>query len=467
MGVFVFLYLFGQIISLVVILYLIQKRREPQAIVAWSLSFLLFPYLGPFLYFLFGEGRVERKARKRKEKKEGVFYVEPKGPVVAPSSLLGVLSDRLLDGVVPYPFRPGNKVILYDRGEDWFQRFFTAIRSARESIYLEFYSIEGDETGKEFLSLLRKKAEEGVKVYLIYDHIGSLLFHRKYIRTLEGWGVRVSPFSPVGLFRRMFSLNFRTHRKIGVVDHTHAFTGGMNIGNVYRTNRMGRYEWYDLGVEVFGPVVGDIERVFLEDWRLATGEFLPRFSYPEEESEGTTVRVVPSGPEMDFNPLYHLLLALFSHAKKSVTFLTPYFIPTPPLLTLLQNLSLRGVHITPVFPSIGDHLLVQKAGESYFRDLLDFGIPVFLYEPGFLHGKLLLVDQEVAVVGTPNLDIRSLTYNFELSLILVEREDIEKVQQIIGDVLSRSFMYPLMEYYSKSIGERLFRGFSRVISPLF
>jgi len=128
---------------------------------------------------------------------------------------------------------------------------------------------------------------------------------------------------------------------------------------------------------------------------------------------------------------------------------------------------LRGVHITPVFPSIGDHLLVQKAGESYFRDLLDFGIPVFLYEPGFLHGKLLLVDQEVAVVGTPNLDIRSLTYNFELSLILVEREDIEKVQQIIGDVLSRSVMYPLMEYYSKSIGERLFRGFSRVISPLF
>ncbi|MEM4406516.1 MAG: phospholipase D-like domain-containing protein [Candidatus Methanomethylicaceae archaeon] len=461
-----FLELSGLLLALGMTLYLIGKRKEPQTILAWSLSFFLFPFLGPLLYLLFGETRMEKYVRTRRSPTY-IYYPEETGPRYIPDHPLHYYASRVVLATQGFPPRPGNALKLYTNGEAFFTRMYGAFAEARTSIHVMFYLIRDDATGREFLEILEQKAREGVKVRLLYDYWGSLGFHFSRLRREFKGKILMAPFLPLVPWKPTLNLNFRNHRKIAVVDHTLAFTGGINIADEYRVGIWEGVPWHDLGVEVQGPAVRDLEQIFAEDWLFSTGEALELKDFPPPLPEGTPIQVVAGGPDHRFEPLSHLLTTILSRCNKEATLITPYFIPDTPLLHTFSTLVLRGVKVNLIVPEVGNHYWVQRASESYYRDLLAMGIQPWKFEPGMIHTKLFLSDGLLSLVGSPNLDIRSLKLNFEVALLLFAPRDLAEVQRVVEEVMEHASPLTLEEYSSWGLPRRILNGIARVMSPVF
>lgn len=481
-----FLELVGIILAIGMTLHLIGKRKEPQVILSWSLSFFLFPFIGPLFYLLFGETRMEKYVRRYRNPSYIRHPLDLPGappynttpplsfqedhsssPRYLPDHPLHYYASRVVMATQGFPPRPGNLVTLYTDGERFFSRMFQAFEQARTSIYVMFYLIRNDSTGAELLQILRRKVAEGVTVRLLYDHWGSFSFHFSSLRRRYRHSVPMAVFLPLLPWKSALNANFRNHRKIAVVDHTLAFTGGINIADEYRYGLWQGLPWHDLGVEIQGPAVRDLELIFCDDWSFATGEELPVGEYPEPFPHGTPVQVVTGGPDHPLEPISHLITTILSRSNTEATLITPYFIPDIPLLHTLSSLVLRGGKVNLVVPEVGNHFWVQRATESYYRDLFAIGIRPWLFEPGMLHTKLLLSDNLIALVGSPNLDIRSLKLNFEVALLLFAPTDLQKVREVTVEILQRSSPLVPERYARYPFLRRFQSSIARVISPIF
>lgn len=513
----------GKLIGVAFIpMVLLQRGTRPAAALSWILCLLALPFLGAFLWWVMGHDHVKRRKRRRSRSQAHLnksFYrlatggEIPKGHWLEMETLPAkqgemVRQQRLAlhDEHGIFPFTHDNGVTIYQNAASGFDAFEEAIRAARHHVHVQFYIWRRDSTGRRFRDLLVEKARQGVEVRVLYDAVGGSAVDGDFIGKIRRAGGKTSAFLPVQLFSRRLQVNFRNHRKIIVIDGELAFTGGLNLADEYE-------EWADLACRLDGPVVIQLQEVFAEDWFFATKEDLvdaryfravpekqlykelqenglPRLSSEEEESgEGekpavepdtlavarqwalarryvVCARVIASGPDDPLASIHKMFFKALTGAKKRVYIMTPYFVPDDAMITAMETAAMRGIDVRMVIPAKSDVVLTQYAGRSYIEGLLAVGVRFFEYYHRILHAKMLLVDEDVTILGSANMDIRSFRFNFEASVVLESTEVNEVMTGLYMDAISRSTELKYETFRNRSRGDRLIEGAARLFSPL-
>lgn len=406
---------------------LLQRRGRPQAAIAWVLALFALPWLGLLLWWLVGRRHLRRVKRRRKitsgrisKSLETLRQALPSPP--EPNwSLARLVRFPRTDADWVFPATIGNSLRLLVDAKEAYPAMIEDIECAREHIHFMFYIWREDKTGSQFRDLLLKKVRQGVEVRVLYDAWGALLMRAKFMAPLRDAGAEVAVFAPPKLFSLRPVWNFRNHRKILVVDGRVGIVGGLNIGDEY----MG---WRDLAVRVSGSAVDQLQEVFADDWFFATGKELADPGYfgrwqsnsPDNNDHRDAVcGVVASGPHTDHNWTHDAFFTAITSAEKRIWIITPYFIPDQTILTALRTAVYRGVDVRVLVPGEKvDRPLVRLASRSYYPYLLESGVRIFEYREGMIHTKAAIFDDDVSVVGSANVDIRSFRLNFEISCFM-------------------------------------------------
>jgi cardiolipin synthase A/B len=425
----------GFLLALVFLAYLIKQKqkRSPASTMAWLLLILFLPYVGVPLYLMLGGRKMIRMARRKARVYD---RTQPQPP-----SQLDSDTERFLMSYGVPPASAGNRVELLTHGEEAFGRLYRIIEEASSTIHITTYIFGQDDVGDELIALLARQAAKGVSVRLLLDSVGSWRIGRRYLAPLLKEGARVAYFMPVLHIPFRGRANLRNHRKIVVVDGRIALTGGMNLARPYMSPAPDPNRWLDLAAVVRGPAAADLESLFVSDWAFATGEEVTaparaRVGKPNqgpEEGQDTafvgasTVQVVASGPDVPDDPLYETLVSAIFAARQRIWIVTPYFVPDEMLVRALNLAARRGVDVRLMVPARSNHLSADLARESYLRELHEAGGQVLLYQPVMLHAKAVIFDNQLAVIGSANMDNRSLFLNYEVALFLYTHEQVEAV----------------------------------------
>ncbi len=417
------------------------------------------------LYLLIGRNlRKQTKYRKRFRRPD--YPAESKGPKEDPDSAAGML-QRMIEVQGGFPRSDDNQVELLKDGKYTFERIFQALAAARHSIHLQYYIFEEGELADRLLQLFVEKEAAGVEVRLIYDGIGSYSLSRSYLRRLKKAGIEAHPFFPFRLGRYLSALNYRNHRKIIVVDGEIAFTGGINISDKYLKgdHRLGL--WHDMHLAVRGSCVRDLNAVFINDWELVSGIRLPLQPALSGTHQGQSpMQVVSSGPDDAFPMMEQLYFKLINSARETLYITNPYLIPSPAILTAIHTAALSGVDVRILVSAKADSRLVNWCVRSYFQRFLKSGVRIYLYPEGFLHSKVITVDDRLCTVGTANVDIRSFQHNYEVNVLSY---DAKVAGDLRADFLrdsARSIALNLDEFAQRPWWYRLAEGAARTLSPL-
>ena len=402
----------------------VMHKRDPRSAAIWVVVGFAIPLLGPWLYIAFGVNRVERRAAKRRRRRGGRVALsdlsdlpsetDREHDAVAHLSPLRTVADRVTD----VPVLPGNTLTPLHNGEQAYPRMLEAIGRAERTVTLESYIFDWDDVGHTFADALETAARRGVRVHALIDGVGALGHFSRMGRRLIKSGAEVAAFSPLRFPLGRVRINLRNHRKILVVDGRVGFTGGMNISQRHLIGRPARRRCQDLHFEITGPVVAEMQHVFVDDWTLATQRTLRGDAYfPRVRETGSAYcRGIAGGPDENLGKLQWILLSAFAAARHSVRIMTPYFIPPKALSSAMVLAALRGVDVKLVLPAEVDHRFMRWAADSYLWQFLERGIRVFRRPPPFAHAKLLIVDDRWVLLGSANLDPRSLRLNFEFNV---------------------------------------------------
>lgn len=455
------------------VLVALFRRRETASALGWSLALVFLPGLGILLFLLFGFNRLPRRLRRKRDHHEAFREraMEPPAEEHAPadpeeSRWCDV--SRMLEQLEDAPRRGGNETTLYAEGLVAFLEMAQAIEAARHHVHVEFYIFRNDELGRRITDLLVEKCEAGVEVRVLVDGVGSA-GNRRIVRRIRRAGGQAARFLRVWPWGKRVTPNLRNHRKIVICDGRVAFFGGLNVGVEY----LGRYgeegEWYDLHMQVQGPAVWDLQRIFVEDWDFCTGESLEGEAvFPPLASMGSeTVQILSGGPDLAVNPIRQAFFAAFVRARKSILLCTPYLVPDSSLRDALKTAARSGVAVRIVLPRPpGDNRLACWCGEYYTEELLEAGVRVFTWTPGMLHAKAVVVDGTWAMLGTANLDNRSLHLNFEQMAVLDGPVAVGELEQALEDVVLRCRETMLEELLSAGPLRRAARSGARLLAPL-
>ncbi len=499
---------------------LLQRGTRPAAALTWILCLLTLPFVGAFLWWVMGRNHVKRRKRRRSRSQAHLhksFYrlaatgELPKGQWQEMETLPAkhgamVRQQRLAlhDEHGIFPSTHDNGVTVYQNAESAFNAFEEAIRAAKHHVHVQFYIWRRDTTGRRFRDLLVEKAREGVEVRVLYDAVGGSAVDGDFIGKIRRAGGKTSSFLPVQIFSRRLQVNFRNHRKIIVIDGELAFTGGLNLADEYE-------KWADLACRLDGPVVIQLQEVFAEDWFFATKEDLvdsryfravpenqmykelqenglPQLSFEwgksaeESASEPDALaiarrwglakryevgaRVVASGPDDRLAATQKMFFRSLTSATKRVYIMTPYFVPDDAIMTALETAAMRGIDVRIIIPAKSDVVLTQYAGRSYIEGLLSMGVRFFEYDYRILHAKMMLVDDNITILGSANMDIRSFRFNFEASVVLESTDLNEVMARLYVDAMSRSTELRHETFQKRSRRDRLLEGAARLFSPL-
>jgi cardiolipin synthase len=380
---------------------------------------------------------------------------------------------KLAVGAGESPPLPAHDVTLYLEGDAKFDAMIAAIAAARHHVHVEYYIFEDDPVGRRVVDALVERAKAGVEVRVVLDGIGSYGLRGAVLAPIEAAGGQVAWFNPVSGFRPRWA-NFRTHRKIVICDGTVAFTGGINVSQDQSAAASGERAWRDTHLRFEGPAVRALQRVFLEDWCFATGRpppsgdaYFPRVPAASlDAGEHALVQVVSSGPDRDLYAIHQFFFGAITQAQSRLWLTTPYFVPDESTLAALVTAGLRGVDVRVLVPRSSDNLLVDLAARSYYPDLVRTGVKIHEYEGRMLHAKTLVVDDELAVVGTANFDNRSFRLNFEVVVAIYDAATTRELARAFEDDLVRASPVKVRELKDKKLLERLGEASARLLSPL-
>lgn len=460
-------------LSLVSACHALLFKRDPKSATGWIGICITLPFLGPFLYWIMGVNRINRRARRWLESGRRLSgwasFPEREGDDAAkmlPTAAEHLSELRMLgDRVTKYPLLPGNKLLPLKNGESAYPAMLAAIEEARYSVHLSTYIFDGDNTGQRFSEVLRSAADRGVDVRVVVDSLGEKYSRPTASRLFKDSGVKIGRFLPLN---QGVHVNLRNHRKIMVVDGCKAFTGGMNIGGRHMVEgNETSFPVVDIHFMVEGPVVADLQRVFLGDWHFVTGEILRDHRlFPRLVPVGPVlIRAVSDGPEKEFRRLHLIIMGALSCARQTVRIMTPYFIPDRPLISALVTTALRGVEVTLVLPAKNNLLYVHWATRAYLWELLQAGIRIWYQPPPFVHTKLLLVDDVWSLIGSANFDPRSLRLNFELDLEVYDSKFTELLKSDFQKTVAVSKEMGISDIKRWGMLERLRDGTAKLFSP--
>lgn len=449
---------FGFLLAAFTVIHILSHRRSPSGTIAWLLIIVLIPYLGVPLYLAFG-GRKVRRIVASKDK------LKLPDPSTLPTEETHFIDRMLREFEIPGA-TTGNAIKLCQTGEDAYHDLIDLIEHARESIYIATFLIHEDEVGREVLKRLVRKAEEGVRVRLLLDGIGSFYTSRRFLKPLQRAGGRSAFFIP--FFRMPFRgrTNLRNHRKIALADERLVMAGGTNIGSVYMGPVPKADRWKDLSFMLTGPAVGLYSQVFRSDWEYATGERLE--AGPEtgplniSDRNESVVQVVPSGPDVPDDPLYDAILSAAFSAKERLWIVTPYFVPSSSLLRALILAARRGTDLRIIIPRKSNHRLTDLARGSSLEEIQEAGGKIQLYTKGMLHAKTLIADHNLAIIGSANMDMRSMFLDHEIVAILYSENEIRATEAWIESL----FKDCQLGVDKVSSIHSIVEGVVRILSPL-
>ncbi|MEQ8600490.1 MAG: cardiolipin synthase [Devosia sp.] len=446
----------------------ILNSRTSQGSIAWLLSLMLLPIPTVLLYLVFGWKFFDDYATDRMQN----------GRANRP---LRARDLALIDGdtdakwpvqvqVSELPFLKGNDVELLVDGEATFDSIFAGIEAAQEYLLVQFYIVRDDRLGQALAERLIAKAKAGVAVYMLYDDIGSTGMPKRFRQELRDAGIKVSSFNQRHKFLRLFGatrINYRNHRKIVVADGHHAWVGGHNVGVEYLGEDPKVGHWRDTHVRVSGPAALGCALLFREDWEWATGERLPNRPPSELKSYGDqSVLVMGSGPADKLEECAIAFTDLIGRARKRLWIVSPYFVPDTDIRTALFAARLRGVDVRIMLPDNPDHALVWLASMAHADAMVQHDIAVYRYTDGFLHQKVVLMDEEMATVGSVNFDNRSFAINFEITLWFTDPETIAGVDATLARDFESCRRVGLSEVDSRLWALRLATQAARLLSPV-
>jgi cardiolipin synthase len=464
-------------VALALIPLVVIRRKEPSSTIAWILTLLFLPALGPILFLLFGRDRVRWPARRKRQADalvRGTVAARTGESQLDLSLAAADLTDfekrifqigSLMTGASA---SSGNLVEVLSEGKAVYDALGAAIDGARHHVHAEYYLIRNDETGAWFRGKLIEAAKRGVEVRLLCDGYGCLALRGGWRRPLRRAGAMTGLFLPMRSLL-LQPVNLRNHRKIVVVDGEVAFTGGVNIGNEYRGEMRGIGHWRDTHLKIVGPAAGGLQRVFLQDWFFATGKGVdPKAYFPEApKPAGTaTVAIVPSGPDTRTEAIHRLFFASISGASERVWITTPYFVPDPPMVVALQVAAMRGVDVKLILPSRSNHRVTFHAGRSFYEQLLEAGVHIHEYQPGMIHAKTMVVDGRIVLVGSANMDMRSFRLNFEVHALLHDEPTARDLEAQFQVDLSQTVPVALGSWCTRPWPWKVAEGGARLVSPL-
>jgi cardiolipin synthase len=448
----------------------IMRGRTAQGTAAWSVALLLLPILALPLYLVFGERKFAGYMRARRRGTSAIDHIakelhERLRPCCTPPAD-DHAEYKALERLARFPFTTGNKAELLIDGQATFDAILAAIAGANRYILIQFYIFRDDGLGRRLQAALLDAAKRGVRVYFLYDEIGSYWLPRHYLDALIGAGCKCGGFRTKPRRQKPFRINFRNHRKIVVVDGQLAFVGGHNVGDEYLGLDPKLGPWRDTHVALRGPSVHCIQLTFVEDWYWANRSALDVDWTPvvHPESHGR-VLVVPSGPADDLETYALLVTHTANCARKRLWVASAYFVPDEQTLGALQLAALRGVDVRIIIPDRSDGLLTWLSAFSYYNDIMPVGIKLYRYLPGFMHQKVILCD-DAACVGTSNLDNRSLRINFEITVVLADKAFGEHARLMLETDMARSRLVERGEFERKPFWFRLACRVARLLSPI-
>ena len=449
-----------------------MDARTSQGAIAWAVALIAFPVVALPLFWIFGKRKFEGYVIERRTKLEEANPIarEARQKLVERNLLVDTDHARQLpfERLAKLPFTTGNDVDLLINGEATFASIFAGIASARDYVLVQFYIFRDDAIGRELQERLLERAKAGVRIYLLYDALGSNELSNHCIQRLTAAGIRVQSFHTVGGRANRFQINFRNHRKIVVVDGCHAWVGGLNVGDEYlgRDARVGF--WRDTHLHVEGPVVQAVQVAFLEDWHWAADE-MPSLNWdPQPAGTGArrNVLALPSGPADELETCTLFFVAIINAATSRLWIASPYFVPDEQFITAVQLAALRGVDVRILVPRKSDNWLVGLSIWSYLEELEEVGVQFFQYTRGFMHQKVTLIDDQACTIGTANFDNRSFRLNFEITMGVADAEITAQVRAMLENDFAESERLTAADLHSRSYAFKFAVRAARLASPV-
>lgn len=449
----------------------ILQARTAQGSIAWVVSLLTLPYVSVPLYLVFGRNRFEGYKRERAQieaEAEARLHVARNELFDLKANDANAAFYHSLHKLARLPTVRGNRVSLLVDGYATFDSIEEGLRGATRYVLFQFYIIRDDALGQRLGALLGEKARAGLQVYVLYDEVGSRGFGRsKLSEQLTNAGVKLAAFNTTQGKRNRFQINFRNHRKLVIVDGHSAWIGGHNVGIEYLGEDPGRGPWRDTHVKVEGPAVLSAALAFATDWLWARREQLDIDWERERHVVGKcSVLMFPSDPASPFDEAGLMFHQIISQARERMWIASPYFVPDRGIIAALQLAALRGVDVRVMIPDRADGPVVGLANWSFTRELLPAGVAVYRYEPAFMHQKVLLLDRELAGVGTANFDNRSFRLNFEITALVHDADFCDEVERMLLDDFGKSRLVTTEELANKPFWFPLATAAARLMSPV-
>ncbi|MGE7592091.1 cardiolipin synthase [Peribacillus frigoritolerans] len=459
------------LVMFITLFSLMLENRFAHETLLWMYVLLFFPVFGYVFYLFSGQLYLKGYLFRSKRKKDREEWKSLVTRVSTPD--LSFLNDHqksfaaFAKNASETTISTSSKTEVLKNGNETFTEIIKQLRKAEKFIHIEYYIFRSDRLGTEIIDILIEKAKNGVEVLFIFDAAGSLSLSNNEVKRMKNAGVKAYPFSPLkhGFFNQKF--NFRNHRKIIIIDGEVGFVGGLNVGEEYLGRNKSIGFWRDTHMILKGEAVYMLHTVFLLDWEYVSGEDVlqgrPEFKNKVVQGDGA-VQVVASGPDTQQGIMSDFYYSLITNATKSIWIASPYFVPNQAIKAAIKHAAIKGIQVRVMVPAVNDGFLTQYGSRSYFGELLQFGVEVYSYKKGFLHQKLIIVDGDMASIGTANMDMRSFHLNFEVNVFLMGSRTIEDlITHYKEDMIDSDKLDPI-GYNNRGLLERSKESFARLFS---
>lgn len=456
------------VISCVVVV--VSENKNPIRALSWTLALLFLPLIGVIFYLFFGRSLKGKAMVSRKVRRKLLEKSRPKQHTFDNAGLNAdqIQKVKLAHNLCHAHLDRNNSVEIFTDGQSKFKRFKEDIKNARDFILIQYYIYNDDRIGNEILALLADKVREGVVVKVLYDHVGSFSTKNSFFARMRKLGIDCHPFFRVTFRKLANRINWRNHRKIAIIDGKIGYIGGMNVADRYvETSPDGRI-WRDTHLRVKGPVIESMLYSFSVDWNFLrpASDIQPISSRRYEGNGNVDMQLVTSGPIDKWNNLVLCFQQAIASARKRIYIQTPYFLPTDALLKALQGSALSGVDVRIMIPEKTDSILLGFGSRSYIDDCLKAGVKVYQYQPGMLHAKTMIIDDDFVTTGSVNFDFRSFENNFEANLLIYSEDVNRRMRDIFFNDLQFSQKLTLSQWRKRSSFEKTMEALVRLFSPI-
>lgn len=446
----------------------LSENRNPIKSLAWITVLIFLPLVGLLFYLFFGRNPKSLHLINRHNKRKLLHDRPPSTVKLRDTASLSNENRqivKLADSIASAPLCIGNEIDIFTSGPEKFDALKKDLENAKESIYLQYYIFADDRLGHEIAEILMRKAREGVSVKVLYDHVGSFSVKSGFFRKMRKAGVDAHPFFRVTFPQLANRVNWRNHRKMVIIDSETGYIGGMNIADRYADAEA---RWRDTHFRVRGSVVNILKYSFAIDWNFMRKEFEFEKTPSALPAEGNDmgVQLLTSGPGETWSSISMAFLKAIASAQKSIYIQTPYFLPTDALLKALQAAALSRIDVRIMLPRKSDSRLLNLASYSYVTQCLQAGIKIYFYEPGMLHAKTMIIDDDFVTGGSTNFDFRSFEHNFEANIFIYDKAFNRRMRDIFFDDLSRCSKITLAKWHRRPRWQRFLESIVRLMSPV-